>query len=85
MTHGQGTDALTAAAGRLTTRYGERLPAEQIRRVLDETYRALLARATITAYLPVLAERVAAARLARALDGPDALESLENRDNHVGR
>jgi hypothetical protein len=57
-------DDLTAATARLTTRYGAHLPAATISDIVQEVYRSLLARATVTTYVPLLAERAAAARLA---------------------
>jgi protein-tyrosine phosphatase-like protein len=65
-------DPLAPAAARLTARYGQLMDAEIIHRVLHETYRALLANATITNFLPILAERSAAKQLA---DRPDAIQS----------
>ena len=57
-------DLLGPAAARLTARYGQLMDTEIIHRVLHETYRALLANATITSFLPILAERSAAKQLA---------------------
>jgi hypothetical protein len=75
-----GRDPLAPAAARLTTRYGHLMGAETIHMVLHETYRALLANATITSFLPILAERSAATRLAHAknsqpADTPDLIQS----------
>lgn len=58
-------DLLAPAAARLTARYGRSVDADTIRAILHETYDALLADATITTFLPLLAERTAATRLAR--------------------
>lgn len=74
MTDGQSPDdrngdLLAPAAARLTARYGRSVDADTIRTVLRETYDALLADATVTAFLPLLAERSAAARLARTGGG----------------
>jgi hypothetical protein len=66
MAPGRNSDVLATAADRLTARYGEVIAVDTIRRVLDETYQSLLTKSTITTYLPVLAERSAAARLAAA-------------------
>jgi hypothetical protein len=70
MTVDRARTALAAAAERLAARYGHTAPPEKIDRVLHDAYERLLATSTITAYLPVLAERSAAAQLA-ALAGPD--------------
>ena len=61
-------DPLAPAAARLTARYGQLLGPDTIRLVLHEAYEALLANASVTTFLPVLAERSAAARLARSSD-----------------
>lgn len=58
------TDVLGPAVLRLHARFGPQVDVETIRRTLDECYDRLLAQATITTYLVVLAERNAAARLA---------------------
>lgn len=60
------SDLLAPAAARLTTRFGQRIEAETIHRVLHETYRTLLTTATVTTFLPLLAERSAATRLANS-------------------
>lgn len=66
--HATETDLLAPAAARLMARYGQLIDAETIHRVLHETYRTLLANATVTNFLPILAERSAATQLA---DTPD--------------
>lgn len=74
MTVDRTRNALTAAAERLTARYGHTAPPETIYRLLHDTYEALLATSTITAYLPMLAERSAATQLA-APGGPDTQDT----------
>lgn len=74
MTVDRTRNALTAAAERLTARYGHTAPPETIDRLLHDTYEKLLATSTITAYLPVLAERSAATQLA-TLGGPDTQDT----------
>jgi hypothetical protein len=66
--HDRNGDPLAPAAARLTARYGPVIGEETIRQVLRETYEALLAGATVTTFLPILAERSAAARLAHTRD-----------------
>lgn len=61
-------DPLAPAAARLTARYGRLVDLDAIRLALHEAYEALLADATVTAFLPLLAERSAAARLAHTTD-----------------
>lgn len=57
-------DALVPAALRLHARLGGAVDLVTVRLVLDECYEDLRARATVTTFLVVLAERTAAARLA---------------------
>ncbi len=64
------TDALEAAALRLESRFGPRIDLATIRRTLDDCYERLVAQATVTTYLVVLAERNAARRLAVGCDRP---------------
>jgi hypothetical protein len=64
MDPGTTADRLGPAARRLAARFGDTLPEATIARVLEETHEALLVQSTVTVYVPVLAERVAAARLA---------------------
>jgi hypothetical protein len=78
MTRGADSNGLAAAAARLTTRYGAHLPAAAIREVLYETHQRLLARATVTTYLPLLAERAAAAQLG------DLVSEAESRTAGTG-
>lgn len=59
------SDPLAPAAARLTARYGQLIGNDTVRQVLHETYDALLAAATVTTFLPILAERSAATRLAQ--------------------
>jgi hypothetical protein len=66
--HERNGDPLAPAAARLTDRYGQILDAETIRQVLPQAYEALLTSATVTTFLPILAERSAAARLAHSSD-----------------
>jgi hypothetical protein len=66
--HDRTGDPLAPAAARLTARYGQLLGPDAIRLALNEAYEALLADATVTAFLPILAERSAAAHLAHARD-----------------
>jgi hypothetical protein len=66
--HERNGDLLAPAAARLTARYGQLVGPDTVRLVLHETYEALLADATVTTYLPILAERSAATRLAHTPD-----------------
>lgn len=61
-------DLLAPAAARLTARYGRTVDADTIHTILRETYDALLAGATVTTFLPLLAERTAATRIAQSGD-----------------
>jgi hypothetical protein len=62
-------DLLALSVARLTARYGHLADADAIRTILHETYEALLADATVTTFIPLLAERSVATRLARAGKG----------------
>jgi Protein-tyrosine-phosphatase-like, N-terminal domain len=66
---GSESDTLASAAARLTARYGRLIAAETIHEVLHETYQSLLSNATITTFLPILAERSAATQLADTTNG----------------
>lgn len=58
------TDALASAALRLHARFGGAVELAVVREVLEECYDRLLAQATVTSFLVILAERTAASRLA---------------------
>lgn len=65
-----GPAALGPAALRLHARFGGAVDLETIRLVLDDSYARLLARATVTGFLVILAERTAATRLAAVAAQP---------------
>jgi hypothetical protein len=58
-----GTGPLAAAANRLAQRYVDLVPDEVIRQTLVDVYTKLANSSTVTAFLPILAERAAANRL----------------------
>jgi arsenate reductase len=62
-------DALEPAVLRLHARFAG-IEVEVVRRVLEDSYDRLLARATVTSFLVILAERTAAARLRGLLSEP---------------
>lgn len=57
---------ITEARVRLIATFEQVLPREQITRIIDDSTEQLLRRATITSYIPVLAERFATERLTAA-------------------
>lgn len=75
MDPGTPADPLRPAARRLAARFGDALPEATIARVLEEAHEALLVHSTVTVYVPVLAERLAAARLA-------AVAAQQSGDEH---
>jgi hypothetical protein len=62
---GRPEDRRRDALARLRSRYGDHVDSEQIEEVYDTAYAALRSAATITTFLPILAERVARHRLSR--------------------
>jgi hypothetical protein len=56
-------DRRADAVARLRRRYGDRVDPQRIQGVFDTTYETLRSAATITTFLPILAERVASRRL----------------------
>jgi hypothetical protein len=56
-------ELLGPAVTRLIARFGQHIEADTIRRILHDTYSALQSEATVTAFLPLLAERSAASQL----------------------
>jgi hypothetical protein len=56
-------DRRAAALARLRSRYGDGVDPQRIQVVFDTTYETLRSAATITTFLPILAERVASRRL----------------------
>jgi hypothetical protein len=64
VTVGSERDVPTTAEARLVARFGAALPLETIRCALRDAHSELASESRITAYVAVLAERAAAAKLA---------------------
>lgn len=62
-------DALAPVVARLLVRFGDEADAAEVRAVVEACHTRLAAGASVTTYLPVLAERAAAATLARRAGG----------------